>query len=149
MVRFLNFSKFPIFWRQSGICSSIRLKMASKRRILLNFETAKKMMYEFVTTFVVSALCKIYPTMAAAKQRLSLSRVLPDHPGNRKPLFCRCYFAGLTLHNTETMKVGTNLCILFLALLELSSIFLLLAISKRIELQIPDWHQKMGNSLKF
>ena len=32
---------------------------------------------------------------------------------------------------------------------EMTRILLLLAISKRIELQLPDWHQKMGNLKKF
>ena len=67
----------------------------------------------------------------------------------------RC-FAGaivkLTLCSAETKEVLKNLCIIFLAILEMTSILLLLAISKRVELlqlQLPDWHQKIGNPKTF
>ena len=120
--------------------------MASKRKILLNSKTANKRMHKFVPNFIVLVLRKVNP---AKWHKQKSDYLFSGWSGNRKSIFCWFHFAWLTLRNTETMKVGTNLCILLLAVLELSSIFLLLAISKRMELQIPDWRQKMGNLQKF
>ena len=49
----------------------------------------------------------------------------------------------------KLQKLGQIYASFFLAVSELSSIFLLLAISKQMELQILDWRQKMENVLKF
>ena len=54
-MRFWKFSKFPINWRQSEICDSIRLEMTSKRKSLLFFEIARKMMRRFAPFPLMSA----------------------------------------------------------------------------------------------
>ena len=53
-MRFWKFSKFPIDWRQSEICDSIRLEMTSKWKSLLFFENAKKMMRRFAVSLLMS-----------------------------------------------------------------------------------------------
>ena len=62
----------------------------------------------------------------------------------KKILNCNCKICDALVNGN-----ATNLCVIFLAFFEMSNFFLLLAISKRIELQVPDWRQTMGNSQKF
>ena len=93
-MRFRNVFGFPIFWCQSGSCSSsssTRLEMASKSSMLVISKIAKKMIHKFFKTSLVSALHKVNLTMAPAKQRLSPPRVARKHPMKRQMPVCWCH----------------------------------------------------------
>ena len=65
---------------------------------------------------------------------------LPWEKMNAKNLNCNCKICD-TIVNVNAM----NHALLFLAISKISIIFLLLAISKRIEQQVLDWQQMVGN----